>query len=70
MDLPLRFTEQAVWHETGLEIYLVDAGERGVRLHIGDLNPETNITFIGSRWEIFRIGFWIAKRALTIRRSA
>ena len=69
--MELRFSKRAAWHPTGLKITVdfndpTDAKGR-VFARFESLNPEQGFGYCGSRWEIIRLGLWIALRALLAR---
>lgn len=56
----MHFTDSAIWRNTGLKI----TTEKGV-LVIEDLNPDAKIRNRVSRWELFRIGFWLIRKSFS-----
>jgi hypothetical protein len=52
-------TRTLFWHPAGPQL---DYSTDGV-LHVSDLNPEINLTWSMSRWELFRIGLRCLKTA-------
>lgn len=56
----LKFNNRAIWCNTGLKI----TADQGF-LIVEDLNPEAKIRNRVSRWELFRIGFWLIRKSLS-----
>lgn len=55
-----RFTRSSIWRPTGLKI----SADNGILL-VEDINPEKVIRNRVTRWELFRIGFWLLRKSLT-----
>jgi len=59
-----------LWDSTGPRLEMKRADKTGPHshvLHIGDLNPEINVKWAFSRWQMIRIGMWFIRRAITAR---
>ncbi len=60
MDTRLKFGDRAAWCATGF-LLQVNAG----CLCVSDLNPERHIQNRFSRWEVFRLGIYMLRRAVS-----
>ena len=56
----MNFDRNYIWTETGFQMMA-----RNGFLEVTDLNPEADIRNRVSRWELFRIGVWLIRRALS-----
>lgn len=69
--MELRFSKAAAWHPAGFKAEVIfndpDDAKGRVLLTVEALTPENRIGYCGSRWDLIRLGLWIAWRALTAR---
>lgn len=63
---PMKFTNGVAWHPTGLRVAVDRAGGKSSDrvLNIEDLNPQTKLVHVMSRWDCFRLGLLIAWRSV------
>ena len=62
----MHYTPTAIWRETGLKI-TCDRTDSDVGSHLlrfEDLNPETHIQNVVTRWQLARIALWLMWRAV------
>jgi hypothetical protein len=69
--MKLRFDKTAAWHPSGLKVVVsanhTTEASRAVYFQVESLNPQQRIVYCGSRWELIRLGIWIALRAFLLR---